>query len=199
LLQPFGGVQIQMIGRLVHQQQVGLLQDQPGQQAARPLPAAEMGQRHVVLGRGEAQSGEHLAHAQLPLVAAGGLERRLARAIVGQRGLVVSGIGHALLQMVQRLGLAAQLLELRGHVVPQRRIAHGGRVLRQIADGEALHARHHAVVGRVQVGQDAQQGGLALAVGADQADAIALLDAQIDPLEHVQRAEASGQIAADDD
>ncbi len=56
-----------------------------------------------------------------------------------------------------------------------------------------------AVAGRVQAGQEAQQGCLALAVGPDQADAVALFHAQIHPLEYVQRAEALGEVVAGED
>ena len=104
--QPFGGLQIEMVGRLVHQQQVRFLQEQASQQAAGALPAAQVRQRQVMLGRGKSQPGQHLADAQFPVVAAGRFESCLQRSILGQRLLIGQRISHLLFQAAQLVGAA---------------------------------------------------------------------------------------------
>ena len=50
-------------------------------------------------------------------------------------------------------------------------------------EGHAAAARDATVVGFLKAGEDAQQGGLAVAVAPDDADAVAVADAHRDPLE----------------
>src|SRR5439155_27203960 len=80
--------------------------------------------------------------------------------------------GHPVRQRLLLLFHVAELVE-DGHALVEHRAA-GERqpVLRQVPDGEALHASNGARVESVEAGQDAQQRGLAGSVGPDYADAL---------------------------
>ena len=81
--------------------------------------------------------------------------------------------------------------------VADDRLVHRGRgvhavVLGEHADGEAAHPRHPAGVDLARALEHAQQGGLAAAVAADDADAVAAADAERDGIEHLGGAEREG-------
>ncbi len=70
LLQPFGGPEIQVVGGLVQQEDVGILQNQAGQVDPGLLPAGEGGKKlppHVL---GNLQAIAHLIQLRLGIVAA---------------------------------------------------------------------------------------------------------------------------------
>ncbi len=78
-LQPFDGLHVQVVGRLIEDEQIGALQQQPGQQRACLLAAAQVAERRLPLLAAEAQPLQHLADAHLVVIAAGtfkGLQRR---------------------------------------------------------------------------------------------------------------------------
>ena len=94
LFQPLDRFQVQVIGRLVQQQQVRLAQDQLGQQRPGALAAAQVRQRLVVLVLVEAQPTQHLGDADLVVVAAGHFEGHLGLA-VGCQQVVIVGVRHS--------------------------------------------------------------------------------------------------------
>ena len=53
-------------------------------------------------------------------------------------------------------------------------------------------------IGAVEGADDLEQGGLAGAGGSDDADNLATVDVQVDALEHLERAEALGNVAGCD-
>jgi hypothetical protein len=72
-------------------------------------------------------------------------------------------------------------------------------LLRQVRDGQPAAVHHAALVGRLEPGGDAQQGRLAAAVGADDADAVALVQAQADPVQgHLLGVRLADALEADD-
>ena len=58
LLEPFERVEVEVVGRLVEQQQVRIGDDQPGQRRARLLAAGQRGRRLGPLVAGEAEAGQ---------------------------------------------------------------------------------------------------------------------------------------------
>src|SRR5260370_1103314 len=67
-----------------------------------------------------------------------------------------------------------------------------GRWPKQADAGAGMEA-HLALVGPVEVGEQTQQSGLAGAVGADQADALAGMDLEADVLEQRSLVETAGE------
>ena len=49
-----------MVGGLVEEEQVGVLEEEPGQRQAAPLPATERARRECLIGFGQANAVEHL-------------------------------------------------------------------------------------------------------------------------------------------
>ena len=56
-LQPLNGAHVQMVGRLVEDEQVGLFQQQPGQQQPRLLATAQVSQGHGPVGLVKTEAG----------------------------------------------------------------------------------------------------------------------------------------------
>ena len=178
-LQPGQRGEVEVVRRLVEQQERGRQQQQPGERRAHPPAARELGERPRELGPGgsrgrpgwpwpPSRGGSRRAPRS------GAADRRSARsaprsAPVAQQPRATSSISrsiaHTVVEAAERLG------EDRAH-----RLA--GRLLRQIADGRRRAARlTRPVVRLLDAGQDAAERRLAGAVGADQADALALGDA----------------------
>ena len=193
-LKPFHGGDVEVVGRLVEEQDVGF-----GEQDARHgrahLPAAgKRVQRLVENVLVEPESGERGFGAVPGIVSTevfvGGLQ---VPEFVEQ--LAVCGIG---------LEGAFDLREAR---LDEREFARGGDVgehvlllvgevdlLTQDADAEALRDQDLALVGRELAEDHAEDGGLAGAVGADHADALALVDAERGVVEDGLAAQELGDV-----
>ncbi len=83
-LQPLHGGDVQVVGRLVEDEQGWPLQQQAAQQHARLLAAAQVQQRRVPLAGREAQPQQHPLDVVLVLVATLALEAFLQRAVLRQ-------------------------------------------------------------------------------------------------------------------
>src|SRR5690606_16076349 len=159
--QPRDRRDVEMVGGLVQQQDVGFAHQRAGQQHA-PLHAAR--QRLEARLRGQFELLDHLGHAAVEGAAVQGLDPRLR-------------LAH------------------RCHVARRDRVEpRAGRVLRHFL-GHARHHRarlqaHFAVVGLEFARDQAHQGGLAGAVAADDAHALAGLDRQVHALEQQRAADA---------
>src|SRR5690606_3865781 len=68
VLQPLGGFDIQVVGRLVQQHDVGLGQQQFAQQQPVLLTSAELFDRLLVTGLGEPQPVQHALHVPIQVV-----------------------------------------------------------------------------------------------------------------------------------
>ena len=77
LLQPLERLDVEVVRRLVEQQQVGLGGERAGERGARELAAGERLQRAVEVRVGEPEAVDDGARALAPAVAAGGLEARV--------------------------------------------------------------------------------------------------------------------------
>ena len=97
-LEPFHRVHIEVVRRLVEQQDIGLLEQQPREVHARFLAAGEAVEVLLPLRGGDAEAVADLVGLHVRLVAAAGLKARGKRVVFGERGLVRMR-RHLLLQL----------------------------------------------------------------------------------------------------
>jgi hypothetical protein len=173
ILEPLDRADVEMIGRLVQQQQLRI-RDQRSRKRGTPSPAA--GQvAHALLGR-QAELADDGADADRDVPAAAGVDRALQRFDFSQRGAVV-GIGRRepleLRDSCELVGHTAGNIvadELRGFV---------RELLLEQADAQASGLVDGAVVGLLGAGYQPQRRRLAGAVAADHANALAGLDREV--------------------
>ena len=167
-LEPDQALQVEMVGGLVEQHDVGVHQQDAGERHAH-LPAArqlaDIALHHLLAER---EAGEHLLRPALERVAVEFLESRLHLAValdqrlhlveaagIGQRGLDVLQLGRHLAHR------AGAVHDLGDDAAP----GHLADVLAEIADGHAAVGRDLPLVGRLLAGDHPKQRGLAGAVG----------------------------------
>ena len=163
---PLDGFRVQMVRRLVEDQQVGV-RDQGA--AHRHAPFLAAGKRlDAPVGGGTVQVRHRGLDApvQRPAFQRGDamLQFLVAFRVMRQRFKFRNQIEH-------RLRAVADVFE---HVL--RRIEH--EILRQVADDEFAPPGDVAAVGRLQPGEDAEERRLAAAIAPDQPDAVALVNGQ---------------------
>jgi len=155
ILQPGERLEVQMVRRLVEQQERGRQQQQAGQRRAHPPAPRELGHRTRQLVGTEAMLEVAVARGQ-----------RLGR----RRGQRRRHVFHVTLE---RPDVREAGERFRQH----RALAAGGGLLREVADGGGARAAHAPHVGIVETGEDAAERRLAGAVGADEPDPLPLRDA----------------------
>ena len=176
ILQPGERLEVQVVRRLVEQQERGRQQQQAGQRRAHPPAPRELGHRTRQLVGTEAEAGEDRLGLVLQPVAAERLEAMLEVAVArGQRlgrrrGQRRRHVFHVTLE---RPDVREAGERFRQH----RALAAGGGLLRKVADGGGARAAHAPHVGIVETGEDAAERRLAGAVGADEPDPLPLRDA----------------------
>ena len=187
LLEPLDRADVQVVGRLVEQQQVGIGDDEARERGARLLAAGDRRGRPRPFVAREPEPGQRLVHALVERVAAEDVEAVLEVGVVGAAGVT----------------LVLEALELHGHPLEMRRaMAHGGpevrrgherlvevRLLAEEAEAQAALARGDATVRLVDARRDPEQRRLAGAVRPDQAHALAGGDRRGDLVEDHERAD----------
>ena len=178
-LQPVPGRQIEVVGRLIEQQQIRPLQQQPRQGDAHLPAAGEMFAGLVPISLGKAQTAQHLGDFHLHGVAAALAEGFL------QHGVTLHGhgavaAGDFLLQLGQLGFDRQQRRQGRAGFGKQRPSAVGQTILGQIAEGRPLGELELATIRLNLTGQHPQQGGFAGAIFTAQADTIARADMPVD-------------------
>jgi len=194
-LEPFDAGEVEVVGGLVEEQQFGVAQQQAREGQARALAAAEDGDGPRELVAREAQPHQRGLGSAFVLVAAGVLELRLQRAELPEQVMarVRLRFGDLALQLahpplrLEQLGEGAQRGVVQAHLRGQV-----GLLLHE-ADAQALAAVHAAGVGLRGAGDDPQQRRLARPVRPDQADRLALVQAERGRIEHA----AAGEHHAD--
>ena len=185
LLEPLHTQQVEVVRRLVEQQQVVLEGQQSAQGQAHRPAAGEGGHRRVESARSRTPGP---ARSPWPrsfhLVASAGREEGLVRiVVVGQRlrvALLESLHDH--LQPAVGHGPGPEVAE---HVLEDGPVVERVDLLRQVARRAFPVAKHLARIERFLVHQDLEQRCLARAILAEQADAVAAIDRGIDAV--VQR------------
>ena len=187
LLQPFDGADVEVVGRLVEQEQVRIGDDEAGERGPRLLAAGDRRGRAGPLVAHEPEARERLVDPLVERVAAQDVEAVLEVGVGGAGGVTV------VLEASQLLG---HPLEVR-RAVPHGRAEVGRRherlvevrLLAQQAEAEAPLAGRAAAVRLVLPGGDPEQRRLAGAVGPDEADALPGSDRGRDPVEDHERAD----------
>ena len=197
LLEPLERFDVEVVGGLVEEQQVGLRGQRPGQRGARELAAGERSQGAVEVVVDEAEAMDDRARPLAPAVAADGLEARL-HAGVAVHGLLVAG-GHRELQALE-LGLELQRLAgARENVFPEAEVALARRALVVEGDARALREDELAAVDGGLSGQHPQQGRLARAVAPGDGHALAALELERDAAQQGLAGHVLGEIGSDED
>ena len=198
-LEPLEALDVEVVGRLVEQQEVGVARERAGERGARELAARERLQRPVEVGVGEPEPAHDGARAVAPVVAAGVLEAGLyPRVAAEHRGVVVAG-RHRLLEAAQLLLERDEVGGAREDVLAQGQLAVERRALVVERDPRALLEHDLA---RLQGGlarDRPQQRRLARAVRPGERDAVAPLDLERDVLEQHVRAELLAEAGCDQD
>ena len=195
LLQPLDGVQVQLVGGLVQQDDVRAAEQGLGQQHLDLFAVGDGA--HLLIQDG-------LRQAQ-PLDQAGGVGFRLPAAHLGVLALQLGGADAVL---VGEIFFGVQGVLFLPHLV-QPFVAHDHGVQHRIfVKGEVVLAQHrhphifghgHRPGGRLQLPlQNAEEGGFARAVGADDAVAVAGGELQVHVLEQGLLVEGHAQVRNDD-
>ena len=95
VLEPLERLDVEVVGRLVEQQQVGARGEHPRERGPGQLTAREAAERAVELVVAEAEPAQGRLDAVAPAIAAGGLQPRLGVGVGVQRRLV-GAVGHPL-------------------------------------------------------------------------------------------------------
>ena len=175
LFQPVAGFQVEVVGGLVEQQQVGLFEQQLGERDAHLPAAGELFGAAFPIALRKAEAAEHGAHLRFDGVAVARAELAfgLVKPLGDLRVFRAGGVefGHAVGQVLLLLFELAQVGE-HGHALGEDGAA-GERepFLRQVAEGDALLGGHDAGIESLDAGQHFQERRLAGAVGAHDAGA----------------------------
>ena len=176
--EPGGGLGVEMVGRLVEQQQFRLFEQELAQRDAAALAARELRDLPVV-GRA-AQRVHRLVDLGIEIPQALGLDLVLERRhLVG--GLVRIVHGEFVVAVEDRLLRA----DAEHDVVADVQLLIELRLLRQVADARALGDPGLAGPFLVEAGHDLEQGRLARAVDAEHADLGVRIEGQVDVVEHL--------------
>ena len=178
LFEPFQAAGVEVVGRLVEEEDVGALEQRRGQQRAGLLAAGEAGERAVGVEVLDPEAAADLLGARLGGPGAGGLG-----------ALERVGVG---VEVARRLERGERLAGLAEGVVEERADRRLGRLLREVADAGRREDR--AAVGVLAAGQQLEQGGLAGAVGADEPGSVAGVEGQRQALEEGCAVIALGQV-----
>ena len=163
-LQPFHGFKVEVIGRLVEQEVVGIAEESLGQHDAHLLLTRELTHQMVVLGLLDAQSAQQGGCIAL-------------RRIASHFGKLILQFCHADAILVGEVRFAVQCLALT-HYLPHRGVSHEHRVQHGLCivfevvlfqHAESLsRAQFDGSLGGLQFATyGAEQGGLTSSVGAD--------------------------------
>ena len=184
-LEPGDRFRVEVVGRLVEQQQVGLAQEQPRERDAAPLAAGERGDVGVRRRGSQRVHRDLERRVEVPAVDRVDLLLHAGELVGGLVGVVHRQLVEA---VEQRLGLGDAVLDVAAHVLA---LVERGLLLEQ-ADGRARGELGVAAELGVDPGHDPQQRRLAGAVVADHADLRAGQERQRDVAQHL----AVGRVAA---
>ena len=199
LLEPLHRLHVEVVGRLVEQQQVGPAGERACERGAGELAAGEGLETAVEVGVGEAEPAQDRGGVVAPAVAAGVLEAGLRLAVAPERLRCVVAAGHRLLQPAQ---LALGLDEVRGageRVLAEREAGEPRRPLVVQRDARALLPGELAARELGLADQRAQQRRLAGAVRAGEREPVPALDLERDAVEERLAGELLAERGRDQD
>ena len=176
-LEPGDRLGVEMVGGLVEQQQVGRAQQQPAERDPAPLAAREPGD--VGIARRQAQRVHRRVEHRVEVPGVGRVDLVLQPSEL-VRGLVRVVGGDLVVAVDELAQLANAVLDVAAHVLGLVEL----RLLLEQPDGRAGLQLRVAAVAVVDPGHDPQQGRLARAVEAEDADLRAVEEAQRDVGQH---------------
>ena len=155
-LQPRHGLGVEMVGRLVQEEQVGLGQEQPAQRHPPSLAARE--RADVGITRWEAERIHRDLEGAVELPGAGGIDLGLQVGLLGQQGVdvglgIAEGGAHLVVAVDQLLGLAHTIGHIAGDVLGLVELG----LLRQVPHREARGQPRLTREPVVLAGHDPQQ------------------------------------------
>ena len=171
--QPGNRVDVEMVGGLVQQHDVGLRHEQPGQRGPHPPAPRQLGHRAGSVVGPEAETGQHLGHRGLQPVAAQMLELGLYYAISGDQvlavvvGLILVARRQPVLEVGEGPGKFSQPARPGHRLLADGALGNLGQVLRQVSDACAAGLGDRACVGFHDPCEYLQQRCLARPVAAD--------------------------------
>ena len=197
VLEPLERVQVEVVGRLVEQQQIGIGDDEPRERGAGLLAARQPRRWLGPLVAREPEAAEGGIHPQVERVPPEHVELVLEIGIRRIRD-VTGGF--------ERRQLGRHRLEVRRPRANGRAQVGGGhervvemRLLGEEADRQPALARHRAAVGLIRAGRDPHERRLARPIRADQPDPVAERDRAGDPVEDRERADLARDVGQPDD
>ncbi len=153
-LEPLDALDVEVVRRLVQEQQIRVAGERARQRGARQLAARERVERAVEVGLGEPKPADDARRALSPGVAAGVLEPRLRRRVAVERRGVVGACRHGAFELAQLLlerdqvgGAGEHVLakgEARGRAAAAGRAARRGSPSRTRALRRRCRARRRA-------------------------------------------------------
>ena len=169
LFQPQHALGVEVVGGLVEQQQVRLLQQELAQRDAAALTTGEQGD--VGVGGRAAQCVHGLFQLGIDVPGVGRVDRFLQLSHFLEEGIVVSvGAGHFLGDLVEALDLAVDFADAFLDVAQDGLVFVQRRLLQQDAYRVAGAEPGLTVGGSVQAGHDLENGGLTGTIRADNAN-----------------------------
>ena len=181
LLEPLEGAEVEVIGRLVEEQELGIGDDEAGQGGPRLLPARQRRRRPPDVSRAEAEAGERGVDPLVERVAPQDVEAVLEVGVVGLGDPALAlEAGQLLGHPLQVAGAVAD----RGPEVGRghERLVEVG-LLGQQPEGHAPFPGDRPRVWLVEPGGDPEERRLAGAVRAHQPDPVADGHRRLDPVE----------------
>ena len=178
-LEPTDAGKVEVVGRLVEQQHVGVAKQQLGELDAHLPAAGELGDVAAEVGDGKAQAGEDGAGPRLNLIAVGRLEAVAGTAVLLEELLVVlhvGGVGQQVLELGDALLKGADLGGRGEHLIDDRAARDLDGLLLEVAHRGVLCKVDVARVGGLDAHDHLEHRGLARAVGAYQGIALAGVD-----------------------
>ena len=173
VLEPFDRTDVEMIGRLVEQQQLRVRDERLGERRAPPPAAGQLA--HAVIGR-QAELADDGCDAHVDVPAAAGVDFALQGFDFAQRGSVVGAVAVSRSNSAMRCELTGHAAR---HEVADELGRFVGELLLEQAPAQTSGLLDGAVVGLLGAGDQLQRRRLAGAVAADQAHALAGLDREI--------------------
>ena len=197
--EPLERVDVEVVGRLVEQQQIGLRGQRTGERRTRQLAARERREGAVEVALAEPDAAHDRRRAVAPVVAAGVLEAMLSLGVPAQHRGPVVAVGHGALERSQ-LALDGREVGRSGQdVLAQRPLARSRGPLVVQRDARALFPRELAAVQRRLPGEGAEQGRLARAVRPGQGEPVGPLDLERDVLEQDRAGKLLAERGCDQD
>ena len=182
VLEPQHRLGIEVVGRLVEQQQVGLLEQKLAQRDAPALASREHAHGHI--GIGALERVHRLGELAVDVPAVGRVDLVLELAhLLHERIEVRVGVSHRGGHLVEALDLREHIAKREPDVLDDRLVLVQRRLLLEDANGKAGGQLGLAVADLFQAGHDLEQRRFAHAVGADDADLRTRVEAQGDIVE----------------